>query len=74
MRPTRQTQPLRRGARAPSAALTNALRGRTLGGYNPADITSYSAGTYASVAIATRAALPGDPDRPGARTVRSVSL
>lgn len=38
MKPTRATQPYRRGARAPSAALNAMLRGRTLTGFNPADV------------------------------------
>lgn len=33
----RQVQPLRRGARAPSAALLNATRGTMLSGHHPAD-------------------------------------
>jgi hypothetical protein len=38
MQPSRATQPMRRGARAPSAALTAMLRGRTAAGWNPADV------------------------------------
>jgi hypothetical protein len=36
---TRRTQPYRKGARQPGAALMAMLRGRSLTGYNPADIT-----------------------------------
>lgn len=41
MRPSRRTQPLRRvkgAGRAPSTALTNAQRGRSLYGRNPQDL------------------------------------
>ena len=38
MRPTRRTQPYRRGARAPGQALAAMLRGRTLYGHNPMDL------------------------------------
>jgi hypothetical protein len=38
MKPTRQTQPYRQGARHPGAALQNMLRGRTTGGWNPKDL------------------------------------
>lgn len=37
MKPTRRTQPLRKGLRQRSQALTNAQAGRTAGGYNPKD-------------------------------------
>ena len=37
MKPTRTTQPYRKGARHPGAALTAMLRGRTMGGWNPKD-------------------------------------
>lgn len=39
MRPTRATQPYRKGPRQPGAALTAMLRGRTAGGHNPADVS-----------------------------------
>ena len=38
MRPTRRTQPYRKGPRAPSPALTNMQRGKTLHGQNPQDV------------------------------------
>lgn len=34
---TRKTQPYRKGARVPGAALSAMLKGRTAGGYNPQD-------------------------------------
>jgi hypothetical protein len=34
---TRRTQPYRKGAREPGAALQAMTRGRTMGGYNPQD-------------------------------------
>lgn len=37
MKPTRATQPYRRGARMPGAALTAMLRGRSGAGWNPMD-------------------------------------
>lgn len=39
MKPTRQTQPYRQGAREPGAALTAMTKGTTLYGANPADTT-----------------------------------
>jgi hypothetical protein len=38
VRPTRQTQPYRKGAREPGAALTAMTRGRTASGYHPKDV------------------------------------
>jgi len=39
MRPTRRTQPYRKGPRPPSPQLKAMQRGRTLYGQNPADIS-----------------------------------
>lgn len=42
MKPTRATQPYRKGARQPGSALAAMLRGRTLYGQNPADVRRVS--------------------------------
>jgi hypothetical protein len=62
VKPTRQTQPYRRGARAPSAALTAMLRGRTASGFNPADIKR--AGFLIAAGRKTRPQRPARPSRP----------
>jgi hypothetical protein len=61
MRSSRQTQPYRRGnARAPGAALTAMLKGRTTTGYNPADAQRAAA----LIAAAKRHKRPTRPQRP----------
>lgn len=64
---SRRTQPYRKGGpRPPGTALTNMLRGRTTGGYNPADTTR----AQFLVKAANRRSKPGKrPPRP-ARTKR----
>jgi hypothetical protein len=61
MRATRTTQPYRKGlARAPGAALTAMLKGRTTTGYNPADAKRAAA----LIAAAKRHKRPARPQRP----------
>lgn len=58
-----QQQPYARGARAPGAALTSMLRGRTAGGYNPQDAMR-SLQTLKKAAAAKRPPRPDRPKRP----------
>lgn len=57
MKPTRATQPYRRGARAPGAALTAMLKGRTAAGWNPID-------TQRAMILSGKRRRPGRPQRP----------
>lgn len=65
---SRQTQPYRKGARAPSAALTAMLRGTTSAGFNPADVKRsaflIAAGKHRRARPAGRPARPARAPRP----------
>ena len=65
MKPTRQTQPYRQGARHPGPALNAMLRGRTFGGWNPKDVERAAFLRRAAVRPKrpTRPARPGRPQR-----------
>jgi phage tail tape-measure protein len=62
---SRRTQPYRKGqARMPGPALTAMLRGRTAGGFNPADITRGAFLAKASTRGRGRPKRPVRPKRP----------
>lgn len=59
MKPTRKTQPYRKGARQPGAALDAMRRGATAGGLNPMDVQR-----LAHLIAAGRRRKAGRPERP----------
>lgn len=64
MKPTRATQPYRKGPRTPGLALTAMLRGRTVGGMNPADTKRAAAAMPKWWDNARRAPRKPRPQRP----------
>lgn len=63
MKPTRSTQPYRRGARSPGAALTAMLKGRTSAGWNPID-AQRDAQNVKALTTRRRPQRPARPKRP----------
>lgn len=59
---SRTTQPYRKGPRVPGQALSNMLRGRTTGGFNPQDI--YRASARIKRAAGSGRQRPPRPQRP----------
>jgi hypothetical protein len=62
MKPTRLTQPYRKGPRVPGQALTAMLKGRAANGTNPADVKR--AGYLMAAGRRKRPARPARPARP----------
>jgi hypothetical protein len=62
VKPTRLTQPYRKGARVPGQALTAMLKGRAANGTNPADVKR--AGYLMAAGRRKRATRPPRPPRP----------
>jgi hypothetical protein len=60
VKPTRATQPYRRGARVPGPALTAMLKGRTAASYNPQDAVR----DWQSMRALTGRKRPVRPERP----------
>jgi hypothetical protein len=65
VKPTRQTQPHRRGARQPGLALDAMTKGRTSGGINPMDLSRAAQRMQKMLKPGGRPHRPARPERPG---------